>query len=118
MPFVVDNSVVTAWFFPNQATAYTDSVLDRLKADTAHVPALWVLEFSNVLRKAVLGHRLPKESALEILAEVEKLPLSVDYTATATGENLELAIRLGLPIAAKDGALHDAAIRAGVGGVA
>lgn len=134
MPFVVDNSVVVAWFFPSQATDYTDSVLDRLKADTAHVPALWVLEFSNVLRKAVMGRKLATESALEIIAEAEKLPLSVDYTATATAENMELALRfglssydaayldlamrLGLPVAAKDGALHDAAIKAGVGVVA
>jgi len=134
MPFVVDNSVVAAWFFPGQATDYSDSVLDRLKADTAHVPALWVLEFSNVLRKAIMGRKLATETALEIIAEAEKLPLSVDYTATATAVNLELAIqhglssydaayldlaiRLGLPIATKDDALHDAALRAGVGVVA
>ena len=134
MPFVVDNSVVVAWFFPSQATDYTDSVLDRLKADTAHVPDLWRLEFSNVLRKAIMGHKLATDSGLEIIAEAEKLPLSVDYTATATAANLELAlrhglssydaayldlaIRLGLPIAAKDGALHNAARRAGVGVVA
>lgn len=117
--------------FPSQATDYTDSVLDRLKADTAHVPALWVLEFSNVLRKAVMSRKLATESALEIIAEAEKLPLLVDYTAIATAANfeialrhglssydtayLDLAIRLGLPFAAKDGALHDAALRAGVG---
>jgi predicted nucleic acid-binding protein len=134
MPFVVDNSVVVAWFFPSQATDYTDSVLDQLKTDIAHVPALWVLEFSNVLRKAVMGRKLAMESALEIISEAEKLPLTVDYTATSTTANLELAlrhglssydaayldlaIRLGLPIAAKDGALNDAARRAGVGVVA
>jgi predicted nucleic acid-binding protein len=134
MPFVVDNSVVVAWFFPSQATEYTDSVLDRLKADTAHVPALWVLEFSNVLRKAVMGRKLTMEIALEIIAEAEKLPLSVDYTATTLKDNmalairfglssydaayLDLAMRLGLPIAAKDGALHAAALRSGVGIVA
>lgn len=131
MPFVVDNSVVAAWFFPTQATDHTDSVLDRLKADTAHVPALWVLEFSNVLRKAVMSRKLTTESALEIIAEAGKLPLSVDYTATTTAEHFELALRhglssydaayldlamrLGLPIATKDGALHTAALRAGVG---
>ena len=109
-------------------------MLDRLKADTAHVPALWVLEFSNILRKAIMGRKLATESALEIIAEAEKLPISVDYTAITTAENMELAIRyglssydtaylglamrLGLPIAAKDGALHDAAIRAGVGVIA
>ncbi|MDP1525337.1 MAG: type II toxin-antitoxin system VapC family toxin [Rhodocyclaceae bacterium] len=81
-----------------------------------------------------MGRKLATESALEIIAEAEKLPLSVDYTATATAENmalalrfglssydaayLDLAMRLGLPIAAKDGALHAAALRAGVGVVA
>ncbi len=131
MPFVVDNSVVAAWFFPGQATDYTDSVLDRLKTDTAHVPALWVLEFSNVLRKAIMGRKLATETALDIIAEAERLPLSVDYTSTSQGANLELAlryglssydaayldlaIRLGLPIATKDAALLDAADKAGVG---
>ncbi|KAF0102963.1 MAG: hypothetical protein FD187_1750 [bacterium] len=131
MPFVVDNSVVAAWFFPGQATDYTDSVLDRLKTDTAHVPALWVLEFSNVLRKAIMGRKLATETALDIIAEAERLPLSVDYTSNSQGANLELAlryglssydaayldlaIRLGLPIATKDAALLDAADKAGVG---
>ena len=130
MPFVVDNSVVAAWFFPGQATDYSDSVLDRLKADTAHVPALRVLEFSNVPRKAIMGRKLATETALEIIAEAEKLPLSVDYTATATAVNLELAIqhglssydaaylelamRRGLAIACQDGKLRAAAQVAGI----
>lgn len=131
MSFVVDNSVVMGWFFPSQTTEYTDHVLDRLKSDTAHVPALWVLEFSNVLRKAVVGRKLTLASAKEIITEAEKLPLSVDYTATTAEENLalalrhglssydaaylDLAIRLGLPIATKDEALNVAALQAGVG---
>ncbi len=60
MPFVVDNSVVVAWFFPSQATDYTDSVLDRLKADTAHVPALWRLQ-ENVVCPRFLHARFLHE---------------------------------------------------------
>lgn len=53
MAFVVDNSVVMGWYFESQATDYTDRVLDRLSGENAHVLGLWVLEFSNVLRKAI-----------------------------------------------------------------
>lgn len=78
MPFVVDNSVVAAWFFPGQATDYTDSVLDRLKTDTAHVPALWVLEFSNVLRKAIMGRKLAKRRARSVKpTEVRRIEAAV-----------------------------------------
>jgi len=38
MPFVVDNSVVAAWHFSSQATAYTDAMLDKLVSEVAHVP--------------------------------------------------------------------------------
>jgi len=44
MPFVLDNSVVSGWYLVKQATPYTDSVLDRLRHDTAIVPPLWELE--------------------------------------------------------------------------
>lgn len=78
-----------------------------------------------------MGRKLATETALDIIAEAERLPLSVDYTSTSQGANLELAlryglssydaayldlaIRLGLPIATKDAALLDAADKAGAG---
>ena len=59
MPFVVDNSVVVAWFFPSQATDYTDSVLDRLKADTSHVPDLWRLQENVVCPRFLRANSCP-----------------------------------------------------------
>ncbi len=131
MPFVVDNSVVVGWYFESQATPYTDKVLDLLANETVHVPALWVLEFSNVLRKALKAGKANTARIQEIIALVNALPISVDYTSENIGNNLALAlqygltsydaaylglaIRLQLPIAAKDGALKEAAGRAGVG---
>lgn len=131
MPFVVDNSVVVGWYFESQATPYTDKVLDRLANETAHVPALWVLEFSNVLRKALKAEKADTARIQEIIALVNALPISVDYTAESTESNLALALqynltsydaaylhlamRLQLPIAAKDSALRQAAFSAGVG---
>jgi predicted nucleic acid-binding protein len=129
--FVVDNSVVVGWYFESQATGYTDHVLDRLAGETAHVPGLWVLEFSNVLRKAKQAGKTDPERAKEIIELVSGLPIVVDYTPVSIADNLklatkyglssydaaylELAIRLRLPLAAKDGALVSAATRAGVG---
>lgn len=131
MPFVLDNSVVVGWYFQNQATPYTDQVLDRLANDTAHVPALWVLEFSNVLRKALKADKADAARVKEIIQLAGALPISVDYSAESVEGNLELALqynlssydaaylhlamRLQIPIATKDNALKDAAIRAGVG---
>lgn len=131
MPFVVDNSVVVGWCFQSQATAYTDKVLDMLPDETAHAPGLWVLEFSNILRKAIKAGKIDDARARKLIDMVSALPLSIDYTPATVADNLnlatrhgltsydaaylELAIRLKLPIAANDGALRDAAVRAGVG---
>lgn len=130
MPFVVDNSVVVGWYFESQATPDSDKVLDLLAHETAHVPALWVLEFSNVLRKALKAGKTDIARIREIIALVNALPISVDYTSESVESNLALAlqygltsydaaylglaIRLQLPIATNDGALKEAAGRAGV----
>lgn len=131
MPFVLDNSVVTAWYFENQATVYSDGVLQRMGGEVAHVPALWPLEFSNVLRKSISGKNISEARAREIIAQNDRWKILVDTTVPAPGDilslslayglssydaaYLDLAIRLHLPIAAKDGALSAAAVAAGVG---
>jgi predicted nucleic acid-binding protein len=131
MPFVIDNSVVAAWHLNGQQTAYTDAVFDLLAEDTAHVPALWRLEFSNVVRKALALKKITEARAWQILETQEALPLRVHDDPTSLIENfalaqryglssydaayLELALRLNLPIATKDNALHEAAMAAGVG---
>lgn len=131
MPFVVDNSVVVGWYFESQSTPYTDRVLDLLANETAHVPALWVLEFSNVRRKALKAEKADVARIREIIALVNALPISVDHTSESVENNLSLAleygltsydaaylglaIRLQLPIASNDGALKEAASRVGVG---
>ena len=121
---------MVGWYFESQATDYTDRVLDRLSSENAHVPSLWVLEFSNVLRKAKQAGKLDAERTEEIIELLSGLPIAVDYTPGNIGDNLKLAtkyglssydaaylgfaIRLRLPMATKDGALMAAAIRAGI----
>jgi len=131
MPFVVDNSVVVAWHLGNQATPYSDAVLNALAGDTGHVPALWSLEFSNVVRKALVARKITEKRAREIMQIQASLALTIHGDIPVPAENmalalryqlssydaayLDLALRLRIPVATADGALHDAAVAAGVG---
>lgn len=131
MPFVLDNSVVSGWFIGNQATPYGDAIAVRLQDDRAVVPALWELEFSNVLRTACLRKVMTAQAAQVVIAQIVSLPIDVDRHAVPPGELLalalrfglttydaaclELALRLQLPIATLDAPLRDAAMASGVG---
>lgn len=106
-------------------------MLDKLAGDVAHVPALWPLEFSNVVRKALTGKKITEERVREIMQIQSGLSLIVHGDVPDPAENmalalrynlgsydaayLDLALRLRLPVAAVDGALRDAAVDAGVG---
>ncbi len=131
MPFVIDNSVVSGWYIKEQATHYTAAILERLKNDTAHTPALWLLELANVARTSVIRGKFMPEQAADAVALMTNLPITVDRTVVSAdallalalrynissydAAYLDLAMRLQLPIAAKDGALRNAAEAAGVG---
>ncbi len=133
MPFVLDNSVVSGWFLENQASAYTDAIAQRLRDDRAHVPALWELEFTNVLRTACVRQRLDAQRAQAVVAQIGALPIEVDRHPVARSELLALALRFGLssydatylelalrlqcPVATQDDAMRLAALAAGVGWV-
>jgi predicted nucleic acid-binding protein len=131
MPFVLDNSVVTGWYLPEQATAYCESIALRLGGDKALVPALWQLELANVLKTACTRGKVSLDSARQILDVLGALPIEID-DGPAPGQRqifelamrhslssydaayLELAMRLGLPLATQDQQLKDAALVAGV----
>lgn len=121
------------WLFADQATAYSESVLDRLAgADEAIAPIIWPLEVANVL---VVGERRklikPAQSAA-FLEELAQLPIRVERTgaelifkdilecarryrlSSYDASYLDLATRESLPIATADVALRAAARAAGV----
>lgn len=130
MAFVVDASVAIAWFVKGQATEYTNALLRRAAAERLHVPALWHAEFANAL--LALAHRRKLDPArLEtIFASIDALDWKTDAAPPGARElaalarrfslsaydatYLELALRLALPLAARDGPLCKAAPRAGV----
>jgi len=132
--FVLDNTVTMAWCFTEEATEFTEVLLNRLSslADTALVPALWLYEVVNVAEMAVRKGRISKEKATAFFESLADLPIEIeDLSRTEvfvsvrglaeryllTGYDaayLELAIRHRLPLAALDSDLIKAARAAGV----
>lgn len=132
MPFVLDSSVTLAWCFEDEATPFTDQVLDRLDGDSAFVPAIWPLEIANGLRSAERRGRLQPADSAHFTELLRALPIIVEggsidrafsmvldiaraYELTSYDASyLELAMREGLPLATQDRRLITAAGRAGV----
>jgi len=87
--------VVTGWYIPDQATPYTQSIAKRLEADRAIVPALWQLEFANVLKTACTRGKLSLETAREIVVAIAALPIELDSgLAPGPRQLLDLAMRV------------------------
>jgi predicted nucleic acid-binding protein len=102
-----------------------------LRVDRAHVPAVWELEFTNVLRTACVRQRLDAQRAQAVVAQIGALPIEVDRHPVARSEMLGLALRLGLssydaaylelalrlqcPVATQDEAMRQAALACGAG---
>jgi predicted nucleic acid-binding protein len=131
--FILDCSVAVAWCFEDEATAELDALLDRVQHQGAVVPPLWMSETSNVLLMARRRGRIDRETMHERLALLDMLPIETDDMAGGTvwrssvltladvealtfydAIYLELAIRLGLPLASSDAALRRAARRRGI----
>lgn len=130
--FVVDNSVVMAWCFEDEASAYTEGVLDRLRETQALVPAIWPLEVANVLLIAERRDRLNEAQTTHFAQLLHLLPILVEEADVARilgsvlavgrahslsaydAAYLELAARQGLALATQDGRLKKAAGNAGV----
>ena len=132
--FVLDNTVTMAWCFTDEATEFTETVLNRLAnlTDTALVPALWLYEVVNVTEMAVRKGRITKDKATAFIESLTDLPIEVEnlrrtevfvsvravaarYRLTSyDAAYLELAIRHRLPLAVLDSDLNKAARAAGV----
>jgi predicted nucleic acid-binding protein len=131
MRFIVDNSVVAGWALSQQANDYSRGVLGHLESAVAHVPPIWELEFTNVLRNHCLRGRLDAQIAQTLLERIVALGLVVERNIVPMSEvlglalrhrlssydaaYLDLALRLQCPLATQDEALRDAAMACGVG---
>ena len=125
--FVIDCSVAVTWCFEDEATPASDGLLGRLGVESAAAPAIWPLELGNVLIMAERRGRLSATQVAEFVALVQDLPVAIDeetpqraldeVLALARSEGLttydasylELAMRLGVPLATQDKELRQAA---------
>ena len=129
---VIDASVALAWCFRDERTEATAKLLERVQTDAAAVPSLWHLEVANVLALAERRRRITPAESTELIALLETLEIVVDEETPShafgrvldlarqerltayDAAYLELAMRLGIPLASKDDNLCDAAERVGV----
>jgi predicted nucleic acid-binding protein len=133
MAFVVDASATLPWRFEDEATPWTEALLDRLQGgEEIHVPAHWPLEVVNALLVARRHGRVTAEQVKEFIEDLGGLPVRIAppsaprewqaivalaelYRLTAYDvAYLELAQRTGLALATLDDDLRKAAQAAGL----
>ena len=135
MSFVLDASVTMRWFFGDgkpQELAYAGKALDAMKDASALVPVTWGLEVANVIAKAEAKGLVTEARSGAFLEMLEGVDIEVDaatfahalsdtlqlarrYNLSAYDASyLELALRLGIPLATLDEDLKKAAKKAGV----
>lgn len=123
--WVIDASVTMPWFFPDEATPFTEGLLDALGTQALWAPTLWVLECTNVLQSAQRRQRIDASRRAEIAGELDELPVrldletpdfvTLDRLAAAHGLSaydatyLELALRRSLALVSLDDRLIAAA---------
>ncbi len=128
--FILDCSVTMSWCFEDEATPYSESILEALAEGEAVVPCIWNLEVANVLIVGERKKRLTPAQSLRFVELLQSLPITLDSETRPLGELLELAraqglssydasyldlaARSGLPLASLDGNLLKAADRYGV----
>jgi predicted nucleic acid-binding protein len=129
--FVLDASVTLAWVFEDEASPYTDAVLEAFSEVEALAPAIWTLEVGNALLVAERRAQLNQAATVQFLALLWQLPITVEPArpeqnlgeilalareqrlSTYDAAYLHLAMRRGLALATTDEALRQAAARAG-----
>jgi len=135
LSFVLDTSVTMRWFFGDgkpQELVYAGQVLDAMKQDIALVPVTWGLEVANVISRAEAKALVTEARGAAFLEMLEGVDIEVDTATFAhalggtlqlarrfklsayDASYLELALRLGIPLATLDADLRKAAQKSGV----
>jgi predicted nucleic acid-binding protein len=131
MSFVLDASVALAWMLGEPESDLVVRAGSAAHSEHIHVPASWPLEMVNGLLMAARSGRIDQDELASCLAAVSVLPVAIATADVAVacsaiallGQQhgltaydaayLELAIRLGLPLATQHADLLRAAAAAG-----
>ncbi len=129
---VLDASLALSWALPDEASAYSDAVLNEVAASGALVPGLWAHEMTNGLLMAQRRGRISTAQRMAFVEQLLQLSIEVEhpnvravmdghaalaerYGLTAyDAAYLDLALRRGLSLATQDKAMKAAANKAGV----
>jgi predicted nucleic acid-binding protein len=130
--FVLDGSITLVWGFADENDAYATAILEKMPDLQAYVPGLWPLEVANALLVGERRGRTTSADAAHFLAILGTFPITVDGETAARAwvetmhlarahnlssydaSYLELAMRLGVPIATLDDKLKAATKAVGV----
>jgi predicted nucleic acid-binding protein len=131
--FVLDASITLCWCFEDQATSFTEAILDLLaEGKRAIVPFIWPLEMSNALLSGERRKLLSTAQVTSIVEELKSWTIEIDRRGldrafseilsvartfrltTYDAAYLELAMREALPLATLDKDLSKAARAAGI----
>lgn len=129
---VVDNSIILSWGLQDEGCRYADALLETIGEWEAIVPSIWPLELTNGLLMAERRKRINPSDVAHFFSILENMPIHLEpQTMTTTmheilplarmhglttydASYLDLAMRMGLPIATLDKALRKAARKAKV----
>jgi predicted nucleic acid-binding protein len=131
--FVIDASATLPWCFDDEATAYTEGLLNRCAAgEEVMVASIWPLEITNGLLFAQRRGRVTAERVEQFLTQILRFRIQVEPFTTHQAVRdvrqlaqshqltaydaayLELALRFQLPLATLDQELITAANATGV----
>ena len=108
---VLDCSVAMAWCFKDEATPFTESVLDSLMEGEAVVPAIWPLEVANVLLVAERRRRLTAADSVRCLALLGSLPIVVDNEMSLRSMDRLMTLARGRQLSSYDAAYLELAAK-------
>jgi predicted nucleic acid-binding protein len=129
MAFVLDASVTVVWGLEDEDNATAELALQRLEVEPAHVPSIWWFEVRNVLLINERRRRISERDTATFLRALSTMNIEVNHVpaeratlmlarshrlSVYDASYLELAMRLGLPLASLDRKLAAAAQSEGV----
>ena len=99
--FILDASVTLPWRFEDEATAWTEALLDRVAGgEEVVVPAHWALEVANGLLTALRGGRVTPGQMREFCKDLAAFPIRAErtYVPEQWPAIISLALRYGLTV--------------------
>ena len=100
MSLVLDSSVTLSWFFEDERTAATASILEQVIEHGAVVPAIWRLEVANALQSGLRRGRIDAAFRDATLSDLGQLDIVGDPETDghAWAGTLQLADRFRLTL--------------------